>query len=223
MRTTSLLIVPFLFFLAACGSPQNADEGDDKGKGDKADSSKAEAGKEKKKVDGQPPESEEVRIRQATLPLPEDKRDSAMVLGRSGNSIDTLREGNNQFICLADDPEKEGFKADCYHKSLDAFMSMGRRLRREGHSSEEIFKERNRAIENGEIQMPDKKNLIAMSGKYDKDGKVVDRYRRYVIYVPFATAKSTGLPTQPMGEGEAWLMDPGTHKAHIMVSPVKGE
>jgi len=39
-----------------------------------------------------------------------------------------------------------------------------------------------------------------------------------VVYVPYATAATTGLPTRP-APGVPWLMDPGTAGAHIMISP----
>jgi len=42
---------------------------------------------------------------------------------------------------------------------------------------------------------------------------------RYVIYIPFATAESTGLPLAPSAPGMPWIMDPGTHRAHIMINP----
>ena len=40
----------------------------------------------------------------------------------------------------------------------------------------------------------------------------------YVIYMPGATAASTGLSTRPAA-GTPWLMFPGTPKAHIMFQP----
>ena len=49
-----------------------------------------------------------------------------------------------------------------------------------------------------------------------KDGKF-----RYVIYIPFATTEATGLPDKPHAPGMPWLMDPGTHRAHIMINPPK--
>ena len=42
---------------------------------------------------------------------------------------------------------------------------------------------------------------------------------RYVIYIPFATPESTGLPLKPEIPGGPWIMDPGTHRAHIMLNP----
>ena len=40
-------------------------------------------------------------------------------------------------------------------------------------------------------------------------GKVKNGYMRYVIYIPFATAATTGLPTKPSAPGMPWIMDPG--------------
>jgi len=42
---------------------------------------------------------------------------------------------------------------------------------------------------------------------------------RYVIYIPFATPESTGLPLSPEIPGGPWIMDSGTHRAHIMLNP----
>jgi len=42
--------------------------------------------------------------------------------------------------------------------------------------------------------------------------------------MPFATAESTGLPERPVEPHHPWIMNPGTHRAHIMISPlVEGE
>ncbi|MCZ6857537.1 MAG: hypothetical protein O7F70_06015, partial [Gemmatimonadetes bacterium] len=38
-----------------------------------------------------------------------------------------------------------------------------------------------------------------------------------VLYVPGATAASTGLPERPGETGEPWLMQGGMHRAHIMI------
>jgi len=40
-----------------------------------------------------------------------------------------------------------------------------------------------------------------------------------VVYIPWATAASTGLPIKPAAPGMPWIMDPGTHRAHIMITP----
>jgi hypothetical protein len=40
-----------------------------------------------------------------------------------------------------------------------------------------------------------------------------------VIYIPYATAESTGLPAKPGSPGMPWIMNPGTARAHIMIDP----
>lgn len=56
---------------------------------------------------------------------------------------------------------------------------------------------------------------------YDPKTSLVDGAKyRYVVYMPFATAASTGLPESPIAPNHPWIMNPGTHRAHIMISPV---
>ncbi len=99
-------------------------------------------------------------------------------------------------------------------------MARGRELRRKGKSRKEVRKIRGKEVKSGKLDMPDKGTLYVLSGTYDKKNKELkDTYLRYVVYIPFATAESTGLPTSPPGPGGPWIMDPGTHKAHIMISP----
>ncbi len=52
-----------------------------------------------------------------------------------------------------------------------------------------------------------------------KTGKLEHGYIRYVVYIPYATAESTGLPLKPEGPAMPWIMHPGTHGAHIMITP----
>jgi hypothetical protein len=63
--------------------------------------------------------------------------------------------------------------------------------------------------------------LYVLTGSsYDpQTGEVADSYLRYVVYMPWATIESTGLPEAPMGPGGPWLMYPGTAGAHVMISP----
>ena len=57
--------------------------------------------------------------------------------------------------------------------------------------------------------------------RYDPETyKVEEAQLRYVVYMPWATAASTGLPEAPMASNHPWIMNPGTHRAHIMISPL---
>src|SRR5690606_15415470 len=74
--------------------------------------------------------SKEVQIKSALLAAPEGTRDGAMVYGFSNQGEFTvLREGSNDMICLADDPNSPGFSVSCYPKELEPFMERGRILK----------------------------------------------------------------------------------------------
>jgi hypothetical protein len=167
----------------------------------------------------------EVQIKTAILAAPTEDREGAMVYGYSDKGeFVVLRKGTNEMICLADDPNQKGFNVSCYHKDLDAFMERGRQLKKEGKTFDESFKIREDEVKAGKLKM--NKNpaslfvLNTADEKYDRTtGEVTDTYLRYVIYIPYATAESTGLPIKPDAAGMPWIMDPGTHRAHIMISP----
>jgi len=162
----------------------------------------------------------DVQINQAILALPEAFREGATVLGYKGSSeLSVIREGNNAMICLADDPLKDGFKVVGYHKDLDPFMKLGRTLKTEGKSATEIFEIRKKEMKSGKVNIYAGSMLYVVSGQYDEQGQPIDLYQRFVVYIPFATVKSTGLALTPSYPGGPWIMDPGTHRAHIMISP----
>jgi len=163
------------------------------------------------------------QIKTALMAVPSDYRDGAKVYGydTSGKLV-TLREGTNAYIALADNPDNKNFSTAAYHKDLEPFMARGRQLRAEGKAADEIFQIREQEVRDGKLPMPDKATLCVFSGSVNVEtGEIENPYVRYVFYVPFATGASTGLPTTPTPPGHAWLMDPGTHRAHIMITPPK--
>ena len=73
-------------------------------------------------------------------------------------------------------------------------------------------------VKAGKIKMPTAPaSLYQIFGEsYDvATGKVLKGQALFVVYIPFATEKSTGLSTKS-SEKAPWLMFPGTPKAHIM-------
>lgn len=168
-----------------------------------------------------PPPDEQIAA--AVTPAPDDMQEEATVLGydASGELV-TLREGTNELICLADDPEDDRFHAACYHESLEPFMERGRALRAEGVSGAEVNNMRQDEIESGELSMPDHPaSLYSLTGAEDsfdpETGTVSDASPLYVVYTPFATGDQLGLPTRPTGD-MPWLMDAGKPWAHIMIT-----
>ena len=170
--------------------------------------------------------SAEIQIKTAVLAAPSDLRDGAKVYGynEKGEWV-ILREGNNEMVCLADDPNRPGFNVSCYPQGLEAFMERGRVLKAEGKSYQEIFDIREKEVKSGKLKMPkDGTTLFVYSAPDESDynpstGEVSNGQFRYVVYIPYATSESTGLPLSPEAPGMPWIMDPGTHRAHIMLNP----
>jgi hypothetical protein len=161
----------------------------------------------------------------ALLACPEESRDHAMVYGYSpkGEFV-VLRSGTNEMVCIADDPASPGLSVSCYHKSLEPFMERGRVLKRQGKNFQEIFDIREQEAKSGKLILPKQPAslvvLTAATEDYNAaNGEVKNTYSRSVVYIPFATAESTGLPAKPTTPGMPWIMNPGTARAHIMIDP----
>ncbi len=167
----------------------------------------------------------EIQIKTAVLPAPENDKEGTMVYGYNAQGeLVVLREGSNNLVCIGDNPSKEGISVSCYSKRLEPFMARGRALTNEGKSQEERMKIRGEEVASGKLVMPKEPSMLYIyfgsDEDYDKEtGALANGRFRYVIYTPFATAESTGLPIKPHAPGMPWLMDPGTHRAHIMVGP----
>ena len=169
----------------------------------------------------------EIQIKTASLAAPEELREGVMVYGynEQGEMV-VLRKGTNHLVCLADDPNKEGISVSCYSKKLEPFMARGRELSAEGKGEMEKREIRKNEAEAGKLTLTDAPGMTTiLSGSEDnynrETGELKDGHFRYVIYIPYATAESTGLPEKPFAPGMPWIMDPGTHRAHIMITPPK--
>lgn len=173
--------------------------------------------------------SKEVQIKGALLAAPAEKADGAMIYGYSDKGeLVVLRKGTNEFICLADDPSQASFNVSCYHKDLDPFMDRGRVLKAQGKDMKEIFDTREAEVKSGKLKMPKHPTTLfvytASTENYNRNtGEVKDGYIRSVVYIPYATTETTGLPLKPAAPGMPWLMHPATHGAHIMISPPKSK
>lgn len=169
--------------------------------------------------------SAEIQIKSALLAAPQEKRDSCTIYGYTADKqFILLKQGTNELICVADDPDKPGFSVACYFKELEPFMQRGRELRKQGMNDQQIFDTREKEVKEGSLQMPKQPAALYVYAADQKDfdsvtGEVKNGYLRYVIYVPYATSASTGLPEKPSGKGMPWIMNPGTYRAHIMINP----
>ena len=171
----------------------------------------------------------DVQIKTALLAAPPELRADATVIGYSpSGKFVTLKKGKGAIVCLADDPKSKGIKVACYSIKLEPFMARGRQLTEEGKTSLQKKEIRDKEVKEGKLKMPNNPTtLFVFSGKEENynpaTGELKDGNFRYVVYTPYATLASSGLPAKPSEPGMPWLMDPGTYGAHIMISPPEKE
>jgi hypothetical protein len=169
--------------------------------------------------------SADIQIKSALLAAPLEKRDSCTVYGFAADKqLVLLRQGTNELICLADNPDEPGFSVACYARELEPFMQRGRELRKQGIKDQQLFDEREKEVKAGTLLMPKQPAALYVYSAKDEEynpatGEVKNGYLRYVIYIPYATVASTGLPEKPSGPAMPWIMNAGTHSAHIMINP----
>lgn len=173
-----------------------------------------------------PPAAEQIAA--AVLPLPPGMRADATVLGyRTANRLEVLRRGNNGMMCLALYVVRTDFHVACYHDGLEAFMARGRELRAQGVTRQAaVDSARSAEIAAGTLKMPSHGVLYSLTAR-DKSawnasaGTATGATQLTVMYMPFATGKTTGFPETPAGGGP-WLMNAGTAKAHVMMQGTMG-
>jgi hypothetical protein len=165
------------------------------------------------------------QITAAVLALPQEFRADARVLGYQGSSakLGMIRQGKGPFTCLASDPASADFHVACYHESLEPFMARGRALRASGVKGDQVDSTRFKEVRAGRLAMPKQPaalyQLFGPPGTFDAAAGTAPKAKSlFVIYMPGATAASTGLSAKP-ADGTPWIMFPGTPKAHIMLEP----
>ncbi len=164
------------------------------------------------------------QIAAAVLPLPDHLQAGAEVLGykTAGGPLVQLRAGTNEMICLTDNPDIDGYAANCYHESLAAFMARGRELRAAGITKPSaVDSARLAEINAGTLKMPASGaalySLYADSLNFDPmAGRPKDSRTLLSFYLPYATQKSTGISEMPLTD-QPWLMKAGKPWAHLMI------
>lgn len=167
-----------------------------------------------------PPVAEQLAA--AVLPLPEEMRAGAAVMGfKTAGKLEMLKPGTNGMICLALWPSRPDFHVACYHEGLEPFMARGREIRETMGARANVDSIRYKEIADGKLKMPKAGALYSITGKKDawdsKTLKVAPGTNTLgVVYIPFSTGADIGLSTKPTASGP-WVMFPGTAKAHIML------
>jgi hypothetical protein len=167
-----------------------------------------------------PPADEQIAA--AVLPLPEQMRAGATVMGyKTAGKLEVLRPGTNGMNCLALYVTRPDFHVACYHSGLEAFMARGREIREKMGARANVDSIRYAEITAGKLKMPVAGALYSMTGKKENWNATTRTATQLnplsVVYIPGATEESTGLSKAPQKPGTPWLMFPGTPKAHIML------
>ena len=164
----------------------------------------------------------EEQIAAAVLPLPAEMRDGASVMGYDAHGkLVPLKEGTGGMTCLASDPQRKDFHVACYHRSMEPFMARGRELRGQGVKDAQVDSVRFREAKSGSLKLPTQPaSLYSITApSYDPQAGLPSGARSlFVVYIPYATAQTTGLTEKPV-VGAPWIMFAGTPKAHIMFVP----
>ena len=163
----------------------------------------------------------EQQIAAAVFALPKDMRDSASVMGyRTKGQLEVLRVGTNGMTCLALFAIQKDFHVACYQESMEPFMARGRELRAQGVDADQVDSVRFREVRSGKIKLPALAIMYQLYGgpsSFDPTtGSVTKVSQLLLLYMPGATAKSSGLSALPNDNGP-WIMFPGTPKAHMML------
>jgi hypothetical protein len=217
MKFTHILIITCIAFLSCDTSNNKKEEQKDN----------LEQVEEKPRVEV--PENQKLtmdqQITSAVLAAPKEGQENARVYGydEDGNFV-TLREGANNFVCIADDPSKDGFQIVSYHISLEPMMSRGRELASEGKSRGEKEEIRAREAKSGDLKLPEVPATLHIyygeNGFFNTETNQIENAKyRYVVYMPYATQDATGLSLKPNESSHPWLMFPGKYNAHIMITP----
>jgi hypothetical protein len=164
----------------------------------------------------------EQQIGAAVLPMPKALRDSATVMGyRTADKLEVIRKGSNGMTCLALFAIQKSFHVACYQNGMEPFMARGRALRAQGIKGAQVDTIRFKEVKEGKLKMPKQAMMYQVFGSDSSwdaaTGKVTGGGELLVLYMPFATAASSGLSPVPAEKGP-WIMFPGTPKAHMMLS-----
>ena len=155
--------------------------------------------------------SVEQQIAEALMPLPDDLRAGASVIGydAAGKKV-VLHQGTSNIMCTADSPQ-EGFSVRCFPKVLEGYRTRVAELQAEGLTEDELRDTINAEVISGKVHVPDRAVTYTIRGAGLQNALPLT-----TVYVPGATSESTGLSTTP-SPYRPWLMFAGTQVAHIMI------
>ena len=168
-------------------------------------------------------------IATAVTPLPALMKDgSAVVRLDAAGKPESLREGSNGMVCIADLPGDEEFDVRCYNKDFIAVVYRSFQLRRQvgthGGVSETIEAE----IKAGKIKLPEQPTAgyrcLGPASAYDAATGVTKPPIRcwQSIHFPYRTAAELGLldesqVTEAQKSMLPYVMSSGKYWSHVMI------
>jgi len=162
------------------------------------------------------PGASQADVDKALVAAPASLKDQATVIKwKKDFAYDTLRKGTNRLVCYdrSGFPLQQPFSVQC--TSLGNLEREAQNLKAEASGerpkSEEIL---NAMEKDGTRAKPEYGSLWYAVAGPDREHARPESH--ITIAVPGATSQSTGLPDNGRG-GDAWIMNAGTMKAHIMV------
>lgn len=161
------------------------------------------------------PGASQAEVGRALIAAPGSQRDQATVVKWNDDfTYETLREGTNRLVCydISGFPLRAPFAVQC--TSIANLDRVAQNLEAESvgdrEESEAILAEMEEA---GTREVPEYGSMWWSVNGPDQHNA---RPHHVMIAVPGATTESTGLPESPR-QGGAWIMNPGTSTAHVMV------
>jgi hypothetical protein len=153
-------------------------------------------------------------IAQALSALPAALRDGAGVIKwKSDFTYDTLKKGTSRLVCYdrSGFPEQQPFSIEC--TSIANLDREAQNLKFEAVGDRSKTAAMIDAAEKGGTRVKPEYGSVwyHLAGSDRKHAQPL-----VTIAVPGATTQSIGLPESP-SRGRAWIMDPGTTTAHLMI------
>ncbi len=159
-------------------------------------------------------QSSDEMIDRALAAAPRNLHDAATVIKwKADFTYDTIKKGTNRLVCYdrSGEPGRAAFAVQCTSLGNVERIAQNRKFEAIADKADRQ-KQLDAAEANGTRVKPEFGSVwLDMNGP-DKEHANIHR----TIAVPGATAQSLGLPDKPTAGG-AWVMNPGTTTAHIMI------
>lgn len=152
--------------------------------------------------------------------IPAEARSGATVVLRSAAGDRVVRRGEGPFLCVSDISPARRISLICHHRVLEERLRFERELGKAtglqgGELTARLCHEgeaRGMKVPNGAMEFTASVAVLT-DGTIDRAATV---YR--LLWLPFATTASIGLPSEDPGEGRPWLHQSGSCGAHVMWS-----